>query len=100
MEMWCTSSGGHSHVTAELTLTIGRSPLVTFILLLKAGVSKEVTWFADTLLFRAPIAISAGCRLILSIRQATSSSTKEHSSVSTWDAPCRADAEPSASQGP
>ncbi|KIM57306.1 hypothetical protein SCLCIDRAFT_1139539 [Scleroderma citrinum Foug A] len=76
------------------------SPLVTFILLLKAGVSKEVTWFADTLLFRAPIAISAGCRLILSIRQATSSSTKQHSSVSTWDAPCRADAGPSASQGP
>ncbi|KIM57302.1 hypothetical protein SCLCIDRAFT_28912 [Scleroderma citrinum Foug A] len=77
------------------------SPLVTFILLLKAGVSQEVTWFADTLLFRAPVAISAGCRLILSIRQVTSSSTtKQYSSMSTWGTSSTAVAGASTSQGP
>jgi len=98
--MWYTSSGAHSHVTTEWTLTIGRSPLVTFILLLKADVSMEVGWFADTLLFRAPIAISAGCRLILSIRQAAGSSTKQYTSMSTWGTSSTVVAGPSTSQGP
>ena len=68
------------------SLTIACSPLVTFVLLLKAGVSREVTWLADTLLFRAPITISAGCRLILSIRQATQETLPKSygTSVSTW----------------
>ncbi|KAL4076400.1 hypothetical protein J3A83DRAFT_2200375 [Scleroderma citrinum] len=58
------------------------SPLVTFVLLVQTNVSLEVQWLADTLLFRAPITISAGCRLILSIRQATS--PPKPYSISTW----------------
>ncbi|KIM57304.1 hypothetical protein SCLCIDRAFT_1138909 [Scleroderma citrinum Foug A] len=74
------------------------SPLVTFILLLKTGVSDEVTWFADTLLFRAPVAIFAGCRLILSIRQAAGSSTVRQYSMSAWGTSSTAVA--GSSQGP
>ncbi|KIM57298.1 hypothetical protein SCLCIDRAFT_130749 [Scleroderma citrinum Foug A] len=47
------------------------SPLVTLILLVKHNVSLKVQWFADTLLFRAPVTILVGCRLVLSIREAT-----------------------------
>ncbi|KAL4076363.1 hypothetical protein J3A83DRAFT_2184930 [Scleroderma citrinum] len=49
------------------------SPLGMFILLVMHSVSLKVQWLADTLLFRAPITILAGCRLILSIREAASS---------------------------
>jgi len=68
-----TSSG----VGRFATLCIGRkfitvkcSPLVTLVLLVKHSVSLEVQWFADTLLFRAPVTILVGCRLVLSIREA------------------------------
>ncbi|KAL4081359.1 hypothetical protein V8B97DRAFT_1922225 [Scleroderma yunnanense] len=44
-----------------------------FVLLLMPSVSPEVQWLAFTLLHRAPSTITAGCRLILSIRKAASS---------------------------
>ena len=53
-------------------LTIGCSPLATFIAYLNSGVSLEIKEFADTLFRRAPIAISVGCRLILSVHEAAS----------------------------
>ncbi|KIM66414.1 hypothetical protein SCLCIDRAFT_1211172 [Scleroderma citrinum Foug A] len=59
------------------------SPLLTFILLFTNG-SIKFQWFADTFLIRAPITISAGCCLILSIRQATRSLPEQYSSMSTW----------------
>ena len=49
---------------------MGCSPLITFVLFLFDGL--QVRWLADTLLFRSPITISAGCRLILSVQEATS----------------------------
>ncbi|KIM61545.1 hypothetical protein SCLCIDRAFT_877647 [Scleroderma citrinum Foug A] len=49
------------------------SPLVTFILFLNRDASLEIQWLAQFLLWAAPITISAGCRLILSIREAVSS---------------------------
>ncbi|KIM63759.1 hypothetical protein SCLCIDRAFT_116507, partial [Scleroderma citrinum Foug A] len=48
------------------------SPLVTFILFLNHDVSLKIQWLAQILLWAAPITISAGCRLILSIREAVS----------------------------
>ena len=48
------------------------SPLAMFILLVIHSPNPKVQWLADALLFRAPVTILAGCRLILSIRRATS----------------------------
>jgi len=47
-----------------------RSQEASLVLLVKHSVSLEVQWFADTLLFRAPVTILVGCRLVLSIREA------------------------------
>ena len=53
-------------------MTIGCSPLATLIAYLNSGVSPEVEELADTLFRRAPIIISVGCRLILSVHEAAS----------------------------
>ena len=53
-------------------MTIGCSPLVTFIAFLNAGVSLEIQWLAGALFLRAPITLSVGCRLILSVQEAAS----------------------------
>ena len=97
--MWYTSLGGYSHVTTEQNLTRGCSPLLIFILFL-ADVNMKVQWFADTLLFRVPITISAGCRLILSVGRATASSSKQYSSISIWGVSSTAVPGSSISQGP
>ncbi|KAL4081433.1 hypothetical protein V8B97DRAFT_1922843 [Scleroderma yunnanense] len=49
------------------------SPLLMFILFMIPSTTGPAVYFAETLLFRAPIAILAGCRLILSVRKASSS---------------------------
>ena len=67
-----TSLGKNSLVAVGEYLTIRCSPLVSFILLLQQTESLEIQWLGDTLLFSAPITIAAGCRLILSLREATS----------------------------
>ncbi|KAL4081351.1 hypothetical protein V8B97DRAFT_1862995 [Scleroderma yunnanense] len=59
------------------------SPLITLILLAKHGVSLKVQWIADTLLFKAPVTIMVGCRLILSIREAATSPAHSHSTSNT-----------------
>ena len=48
------------------------SPLVTFIVCLNVGVSIDNQWLADALFLSAPITTAAGCRLILSVREAAS----------------------------
>lgn len=63
--------GGHSDVTFEYNLTMC-SPFVTLVLLLQNNVSLKIQWLRDSAFFRAPFTISAGCRLILSIREASS----------------------------
>ena len=49
-----------------------RSPLVTFIVCLSDGGIVEDQWLADALFLSAPITNAAGCRLILSVREAAS----------------------------
>ncbi|KAL4076405.1 hypothetical protein V8B97DRAFT_10115 [Scleroderma yunnanense] len=49
------------------------SPLGMFVFMIINSPNLKVQWLADALLFRAPITILAGCRLIPSIREATSS---------------------------
>ena len=49
------------------------SPLVGFTLSMIHNMSPEIEGLANTLLLGAPIAVSVGCRLILSIREAASS---------------------------
>ena len=53
-------------------MTTIHSPLVGFILSMIHNLSPEIEGLANTLLLGAPIAISVGCRLILSIREAAS----------------------------
>ena len=65
--LWCVFSYPH-----RMGLKIGCSPLATFIAYLNSGVSQEVEEFANTLFRRAPIGISVGCRLILSVHEAAS----------------------------
>ncbi|KAL4081344.1 hypothetical protein V8B97DRAFT_10438 [Scleroderma yunnanense] len=48
------------------------SPLAMFILYVINPVNTKIQWLANILFFRAPITILAGCRLILSIREAAS----------------------------
>lgn len=48
------------------------SPLVTFIVCLKVGGNIDNQWLADALFLSAPITTAAGCRLILSVRDAAS----------------------------
>ncbi|KAL4076320.1 hypothetical protein J3A83DRAFT_2175688 [Scleroderma citrinum] len=49
------------------------SPLLMFILFMIPSTTGPALYFAETLFFRAPIAILAGCRLILSVKKAASS---------------------------
>ena len=53
-------------------MTIGCSPLVTFIVYLNSGSSLKIEWLANALFLRAPITISVGYRLIISVREAAS----------------------------
>lgn len=53
-----------------ISARIQRSPLATFVLFLISGIENQ--WLPRTLLFKAPIAISAGCRLILSVKEGVS----------------------------
>ena len=46
--------------------------LANFMLLVMHSSNPTVQWLANTLLFRAPVTIMVGCRLIISIRRATS----------------------------
>ena len=68
MEMSYTSLGGNSHVTVGKDLTIRHSPLVTSVLLHNGN--PQIQLVAQVIFWAAPITISAGCRLILSIREA------------------------------
>jgi len=66
-------SGWFSHVTAVSKLMIRNSPLGMFLLLVIHSPSNiTVQWLTNDLLFRVPFTILAGCRLILSVREATS----------------------------
>ena len=56
----------------DLILRYICSPLVTFILYLNSRASLEIHWFADSLFLLAPITLSVGCRLILSVQEAAS----------------------------
>ena len=73
MEMSYTLLGMNFHITLDKDLTIRHSPLITFVLFLNHDASLKIQWLAQILLWSAPITISAGCRLILSIREAVSS---------------------------
>ena len=72
MEMSYISLGENSHITVRYDLT-RRSPLVTFVLFLNDTTSYKLQSLARILLWSAPITISTGCRLILSIREVVSS---------------------------
>ena len=39
---------------------------------LNSGANQEIQWFANILFLRAPVALCAGCRLILSVQEAAS----------------------------
>ena len=67
-------------------MTIGCSPLVTFIAYFNSGVSLEIRWLASALFLRAPVIISVGCRLILSVHEAAShrSTSGSHPVMSTF----------------
>ena len=58
---------------------IRNSPLGMFILLVIHSPNLKVQWLADDTLFSAPFTILAGCRLILSIKEATSMSQSDQS---------------------
>ena len=82
----------------ERELIVKCSPLITLVLLVKHDLSLKVQWFADTLLFRAPVTIAVGCRLVLSIREAATSPAHSYASSNTMvlstvvfegDAQCR-----------
>ncbi|KAL4081347.1 hypothetical protein V8B97DRAFT_13449 [Scleroderma yunnanense] len=60
------------------------SPLGMFILFVINTANLKAEWLADTLLFRAPITILAGCRLILSIREAASPPLPPYPSLSNF----------------
>ena len=63
------SSGQLSHVATVSKLMIRNSPLAMFIIIVINSPNPKVQWLGDALLFRAPVVILAGCRLILSIRE-------------------------------
>ena len=66
--------GGYSPtIVVEWNITTACSPLVTFSLSMKHDMSLEIRVLTDILLWGAPIIISVGCRLILSVREAASS---------------------------
>ena len=64
------SLGRFSHVVTISKLMFRNSPLGMFILFVIQSPNPKVLWLADVILFRAPFVILAGCRLILSIREA------------------------------
>lgn len=48
------------------------------------NVSLEVQWLTSTFFFRAPITISAGCRLILSVREAAAHHGSNPATISAF----------------